>query len=349
MMERCLASLLKSREYHTDNPEENNVISGYQYICWIEVLQFRCLIRPAKCGEWPQSRAEPGIQRILVLMKMRTSAFRTFFRHFSCNYSLTALIAVVSRDSVSPPQLTGNTPVTDVLQPVKVSLVKTLRNEFQISILKSLDSSFGHFVHLYKPLRLDHRLYGCMAAVMCSNAVIVRNNLHQKAKLVQILYHGFSCFVTIHAGVFTTQLIDGSIIIHDVYFRKVVSLSNLEVVRVMCRCDLYASGTKFFINILIGNNRDLSVCERKLQHFANNVFVTVIIRVYCNCSISKKCFRTCCCNFHEFSFFSNNRVIDVPEKSVLILMLNLCIGNGSLAYRTPVDNTGTFVDVAFFI
>ncbi len=39
----------------------------------------------------------------------------------------------------------------------------------------------------------------------------------------------------------------------------------------------------------------------------------------------------------------------MPEKSVLILMLNLCIRNRSLAYRTPVDDPGAFVDIAFFI
>ena len=128
-----------------------------------------------------------------------------------------------------------------------------------------------------------------------------------------------------------------------------MSLSNLKVVRVVCRSDLYASGSEFLVNILVCNYRDLSVCERKLQHFAYDVFVALIIRVYCNCSISKKCLWTGSCDLYEFALFSNNRVIDVPEKSVLILMLNLCIGNGGLAYRTPVDNTRALVDVAFFI
>ena len=126
-----------------------------------------------------------------------------------------------------------------------------------------------------------------------------------------------------------------------------MTFSYLKILRVMSRCDLYASGTKFFINILIGNNRDLSVCERKLQHFANNVFVTVIIRVYCNCSISKKCFRTCGCDFNESSFFSFYRIIDMPEKSVLFLMLYLCIRNRGLTYRAPVDDTGTLINITF--
>ena len=128
-----------------------------------------------------------------------------------------------------------------------------------------------------------------------------------------------------------------------------MSLSYFKVIRVVRRCDLYASGSEFLVNVLICNNRNFSVCKRKLQHFAYNILVALIIRIYCNCSISEKCLRTCGSNFHKFALFSYNRIIDMPEKSVLILMLNLCIGNGGLAYRTPVDDTRTLVDVAFFI
>jgi hypothetical protein len=39
----------------------------------------------------------------------------------------------------------------------------------------------------------------------------------------------------------------------------------------------------------------------------------------------------------------------MPEKSILFFMLNFRIGNGSLTYRTPVDNTGTFINPALLI
>ena len=117
----------------------------------------------------------------------------------------------------------------------------------------------------------------------------------------------------------------------------------------MCRCDLYASCSKFFVNILIRDNRDLTVSQRQFQHLADQIFVSLIIRIYCNCSISKQCFRTGGCDLYKSAFLSYDRIIDVPEKSVLILMLYLCIRNGSLAYRTPVDDSGTFVNISFLI
>ena len=133
MVEWNFSCLLKSGEYHTDNPEEDNVVSCYKNICRIEVFEFRCFVRPSKCGERPQSGTEPGIQSILILVEMCASTFRAFFRHFSCNDNFTALITVVSRDSVSPPELTGNAPITDIFQPVQICLTKACRNKFQFT------------------------------------------------------------------------------------------------------------------------------------------------------------------------------------------------------------------------
>ena len=232
---------------------------------------------------------------------------------------------------------------------MKIRLVKTGRNEFQISVIQSFDCSLCHLVHLYKPLWLDHRLYRCAAAVMSSNAVVVRNYFYQKSKFFQICYHCLTCFVTVHTSVFSTKLVDGRIVIHNVDLFQIVTASNLKVVRVMGRCDLYTSCSEFFVYIFIGDHRNLSVCERKLQHLADEILVALIFRIYGNSSITQQGFRTCSCNLYETSLFPYDRVINVPEKSVLILMLNLCIRDGSLAYRTPVDDSGTFIDIAFFI
>jgi hypothetical protein len=39
----------------------------------------------------------------------------------------------------------------------------------------------------------------------------------------------------------------------------------------------------------------------------------------------------------------------MPEMSFLLYMLYLCVRNGCLTYRTPVDDPGTFVDISLFI
>ena len=325
MMERHFSGLLDRRKYHTDHPEENDVISGYQHIGRIEVIKIFGLIRPAKCGERPQCRREPGIQCVFILFKVCASAFRADLRHFFCNDHFAALVTVICRDTVSPPELSGNTPVTDVLQPVQIDLVKTIRYKIQLVLFQSFDRRFRHLLHLYKPLRFDHRLNGCLTAVVCADAVCMRNNFYQKSQCIQVCYHGFSCLITIHACIFAAQFVNRRIVIHDIDLRQIMSLANLKVVRVVCRCDLYASGSKFFIYVRIRDHRDLTISQRQLQHLADQILVSFIFRVYGNGRISKQCLRTSGRDLHETSFFSDDRVIDMPEESVLIHMFYLCI------------------------
>ena len=128
-----------------------------------------------------------------------------------------------------------------------------------------------------------------------------------------------------------------------------MAFSYLKVVRVVCRCDFYASGSELFVYVSICDNRDLTVGQRKLQHFSYNICISFILRIDSYGSIAEQSLRTGRCDFYEAAFFSNYRVVDVPEVACLLLIFNLCIGDGSLAYRAPVDDAASFVDPSFFI
>ena len=104
-VEWCLAHLLISGEDHTDNPEENDVISGDKHIIRVKIIQFFGLIRPAECRERPECGRKPGIQRIRVLCQMLTSALRANFRSGATYNDFTTVITVLSRDAVAPPEL----------------------------------------------------------------------------------------------------------------------------------------------------------------------------------------------------------------------------------------------------
>ena len=86
----------------------------------------------------------------------------------------------------------------------------------------------------------------------------------------------------------------------------------------------------------------------KVDMFSDEVFVSVIIRIDCHCRITKQSLRTGGCDLHITTSVSD-RIIDVPEMSSLLLMLYLCIRDGRMTYRTPVNDSGTFVDVSFLI
>ena len=192
---------------------------------------------------------------------MFTSTLRTYVRHLSCNYEFTALVTVISRNSVSPPDLSGNTPVTDIFKPVQINLIETLRYELKLSGLNRFNCRFCKLLHADEPLLFYHRLYGCMTSVMGSYIMRMRNNFHKISLFLKICNHCFSCLIAIHACIFSTIfLIDGCIVIHHIDFRKVVTFSNFKVIRVMRRCNLYSTGSEFFIYIIIRNDRNLTIC-----------------------------------------------------------------------------------------
>ena len=151
------------------------------------------------------------------------------------------------------------------------------------------------------------------------------SHLHQKPQFLKILNHCLSGFIPLHAVILAAWKVNGRIVIHDVDFWKAVSLSYLKVIGVVGWCDLYAAGSELFIHIGICNNRYFPVCKGKLQHLANQVLVPLIFRIDCHSSISKKSFRSGGGYLHKPPLFSGNGILDVPEETILVLMLHFCI------------------------
>ena len=163
-LERNILAEFQPHHDHARHPEENNIVACYKSAGRVELLQLRCLIRPAHGFKRPQSGAEPGIQHILILTEMPAAALRADIHIGTGNDGLAAVIAVPGRDAVSPPQLAGNAPVADIVQPVAVNLGETLRHKFNIPVLYRLGSRLCQGFHLYKPLGGNHRLNGGVTA-----------------------------------------------------------------------------------------------------------------------------------------------------------------------------------------
>ena len=177
LLKRCLSGLLNSGEYHSDYPEENDVIAGNQHIRRIEILVILRLLRPAQSLKGPKGTGEPGIQGILILTKGGTLTLWTTFRLFQGYDQLPAVLTIVSGNTMSPPKLTGNTPVLDIFQPMQVGLSVVFRNKFQISLVQCFDSRLCQLFHLHKPLGLHHRLNGGSATIMHTYIVTVGHYL----------------------------------------------------------------------------------------------------------------------------------------------------------------------------
>ena len=172
---------------------------------------------------------------------------------------------------------------------------------------------------------------------MCSDRVTNRLDADEQSLLLQLLNHELPRLIAVHAGVLSALVVHCRIIIQDIDLFKVVALADLKVVRIVGRCDLDAACSELHVDVVIGDDRNLTVRERKLQHLSDDILIPLVLRIDCDCRVAKQRLRSCRRNLNELSFFPDNRIEDVPEVAVLIDMLDLRVGNGRLALRAPVD------------
>ena len=152
----------------------------------------------------------------------------------------------------------------------------------------------------------------------------MRNNFHEISLLFKIFYDCLSRLIAFHTCVFSALFIDRSVIVHYIDLFQIMTFSYFKVIRVMCRSDLYRSCSELFVYIVIRHDRDLSVYKRKDHVFADNILISLVIRMYRDRRISKKRLRTRCRDLKE-TVCSYDRIFDMPEMSFLLFMLYLCI------------------------
>ena len=353
-LKRSLSHLLVTREDHSDDPEENDVIAGDQDVGGIEIFEVFCLLGPAQCTERPQGAGEPGVQCVGILGKMRAAALRADGRLFFGDDDLAALIAVISGNSVAPPELTADAPVADVVRPVEVGLLHALGDQLDIALFDALDGGLNELVHLDEPLLLDQRLDGRAASVMCADIVAVVFNADKKAHLVKFLDNLRSRLISVHAAELAAVLVDGGVVVHDVDLGQVMALSDLEVVGVVGGRDLDDAGTEFPVDILVGDDRDLSVHERKPHIAADQVFIAVIFGMNGDGRITQHGLGTGGgklkeCGLGDLSVLLDQGILDVPEMARLLLVLHFRVGNRGVAHRAPVDDPASLVDPPFLM
>ncbi len=127
-----------------------------------------------------------------------------------------------------------------------------------------------------------------------------------------------------------------------------MALSYLEVIGVMGRSNLYAAGSKPpYLRIHL----QITGISRSVKGSFNILPTISLYRsssgIDSHSRIAKERLRTGGCNLNKAARLSHYGVVDVPEEAVLFYVLYLRVGDRGLAYRTPVDDAGTLVDVSF--
>ena len=152
-IKRNLTGLLDAGEHHSHDPERDYIVTCDKGVGGIIALEILAVgIRPAEGRERPESRGEPCIKRIGILMNMGAAALRALVGSGSCNGYLAAIVAIPCRDAVTPPELAGDAPVADILEPMEIDLFKALRDKLCLAVFNSVDSRTREGLHADEPL-----------------------------------------------------------------------------------------------------------------------------------------------------------------------------------------------------
>ena len=225
---------------------------------------------------------------------------------------------------MSPPKLTGNAPVTNVLHPVEIVLVKSRWDKLCLTASYSLYRRLCKLLHLNEPLKRYPRFNRCSAAVAGADVVLVFLCLDKKSALFKILYDLLSCVVSVHSGISRVVVHYLCVLGEYIYDRQIVSCTDLKVIRVVRRGDLYNTRSEFHINIAVRNNRYLSVHQRQKHRLSDDVLVPLVLGVDSDSRITQQSLRSCRCKLH-ISAAIGQRISQMPEMTCLILVFNLSI------------------------
>ncbi|MDT4793166.1 hypothetical protein FQZ97_256800 [compost metagenome] len=358
---------------HAGDPEEDDVEAGDQHVGGVEGLEELGLFRPAEGGEGPQARAEPGVEHVFVLAQgaLAQVVLGADFGFVAADVDV-AFFVVPGRDAVAPPQLAADAPVLDVAHPAEVHVLVLLRHELDAAVFHGGDGRFGQRLGGDVPLVGEPGLddgAGAVALGHFQRVVVdlleqaggleVGDDLAARVEAVEMGIGGRQAAV--HLGVDAAIEVEhlgggqyGGVLVEDVDQRQVVALADFIVVEVMGRGDLHAAGAELAVDVVVGDDRDTPAHQRQLDEGADQRLVALVFRVHGHGGVAEHGFRTGGGD-HQVVLAVRGpvavgqRIAQVPEVALLVMVLHFQVGNGGVEPGVPVHQALAAVDQAVLV
>ncbi len=344
--ERDLVAEVKRRHDHPRHPEEDDVERRHEELRRVVGRQLRRLLRPAHDRERPQPRREPRVEHVLVLTEIDVAAVVV-----PCLLGRVGLgvggersivRSVPDRNPVPPPQLARDAPVADVLHPVDVQLRPAIGDEPDAAVLHDLDRPLRQGLHPHEPLRRDQRLDRRVTPFAVADRVPVRLDLLEVPVGLQPIDDRLPCRLAVHPGERSAVLVDRPVGVQDVDRIEAVRLTDLEVDRVVRRGDLERPGPELGIDQLSPYDRKRPTEDRKARRLADQMSVPLVVGMNGDRRVPEHRLRARRGDRHRAAALE--RILDVVEGAVDLLVLHLEVGDRRLTSRAPVDEVGAAVD-----
>ena len=169
------------------------------------------------------------------------------------------------------------------------------------------------------------------------------------AASLQVFHEDLAAGHGVHALVLLGNIfIHMTVVGHYINNRKIMPESHLEVVGVVGRGDLYNAGSELNVDIVVGHDGNLFVHDGEDEVLADDVLVALILRVDCHGGVAEHGLGTGG-GKDQVTGAVGEGVLQMPEAAVLLLVLDLGVGDGGAAVGAPVDDALTAVDETFLV
>ncbi len=354
-VERHLSRVLDAAHDHARHPEEQDVVARLHVGGGIEVFVIRRLVGPAERGERPQARREPGVEHVVVLMDVLRTAGGALGRVFARNGHV-AVRAIPDRDAVSPPKLTADAPVLDVLQPVVIDLLEAFGHNADASIAHGCERSLGQRFDLHEPLLGDHRLDDLTAALRARDGGEVRLFLDDQACGLHVSPQVLARLEAVLTLILAAVFVDLRRLIEHRDDRQVVTLGDGVVVRVMSRRDLERARAEIHRHVLVGDDGNLASQHWHHHLAADELLVALILGVDGHGRIAQDGLGADgrhgdidLRGLQDLGGLWSKLVFEVIQRGLLLGVFHFEVRDGGLEARRPVDQARAAIDESLFV
>ena len=273
---------------------------------------------------------------------------------------------------MAPPQLAGDTPVLNVAHPAEVHVLVLLGHKLDAAVFNRSNRRLGQRLGGDVPLVGQPRLDDDAGAVAFGHLEGVWLNLLKQAKGVEVFDDLLARVEAVHARVGVRQsgvdlVVDaavdvehlsarqyGGVLVQHVDQRQAVALADFVVVEVVGRGHLHATGTELRIAVVVGDDRNAAAHQRQLDEFADQRLIALIFRIHGHRAVTQHGFRTGGSNDQVVLAVGGGgtvgqRVAQVPQRALLVVVFYFQIGDGGMQLRVPVDQALAAVDQAVFV
>ena len=252
---------------------------------------------------------------------------------------------------MAPPQLAADAPVLKILHPSGVGLRPARRVESDLAGVDGVERRPLEFFDGHKPLLGQPRLKRGVAAVAVHDGVVVILDVIEQVVLLEPLDDGLSALLAGHAGKLAIALDDHRVFIEDIDLRQVVGLTHSVIVGVVGRGDLNKTRAEAGVDMPILKDGDLAVDDGEFDGLTHKGGLLGILRGNGDACVAE----------HGLGARGSDddvvlavdrfgqRVAQVPQVALLVLIFGLVVRDGSGAVGAPVNDTLATVDQAVVV